>query len=485
MFNVIPGNFFTPLSSPNRIVYWDCICRLYSITEGQLAFGVERDVLADELQYYFEQDMAADIVDEDFAASDSRGKANGIIRRLEFYGWIEIDTDKSYIQRVNFRDYAVKIIRTLQDIQSGSRVEYQGYIYAIYSLVRVQTDNPGVVLLQIRENTDMLITGLKNLSTGIKGYIDELTKYSTVAEIMDTLFNDYIVNVVDKAYHRLLTSDNVSKFRPEIIERLESKSRSRRYVESAAAELAEIREIPPEDAEELVYRYLHEIIEAFRNMDDILDEINRKNTQYQKSAVNRAKFQLTGNEDVRGQLKELLSGIGEEIANENLDMGGIYRLEFLDGLVRLYSSSFMDENSFYSPVEGKKAFVPQKLQSSTVTEAERQRKFKAMAAKLERILSSEKIEEYVFLHMGSADYIYASDLPLETDEEFIKLIYVRLYGQRKNMKYTIETGVQAESGTRSSRAQTGGSAQNEPGGAAGEVCTGGYRFRNFTIRRKK
>ena len=32
---------------------------------------------------------------------------------------------------------------------------------------------------------------------------------------MDALFNDYIANVVDKAYHRLLTSDNVSKFRPE------------------------------------------------------------------------------------------------------------------------------------------------------------------------------------------------------------------------------------------------------------------------------
>lgn len=48
---------------------------------------------------------------------------------------------------------------------------------------------------------------------------------------MDVLFNDYIENIVDKAYHRLLTSDNVSKFRPEIIERLESKSHSKAYVE--------------------------------------------------------------------------------------------------------------------------------------------------------------------------------------------------------------------------------------------------------------
>ena len=74
----------------------------------------------------------------------------------------------------------------------------------------------------------------KNLNSNIKHYIDELTKHSTVAEIMDALFNDYITNIVDKAYHRLLTSDNVSKFRPEIIERLESKSRSQSYIEKGA-----------------------------------------------------------------------------------------------------------------------------------------------------------------------------------------------------------------------------------------------------------
>lgn len=42
MFHVIPGNFFTPLSSPNRIVYWECICKLFSTMEHQLSFGVEK-----------------------------------------------------------------------------------------------------------------------------------------------------------------------------------------------------------------------------------------------------------------------------------------------------------------------------------------------------------------------------------------------------------------------------------------------------------
>ena len=347
LFGIIPKEFFTPLASPNRLVYWDCLCRLFQAMSAQLSFGIEREILVDELQFYFEQNQAAEFEEDDINGMDSRKKANEMLRLLEKYGWLEVETDKSYVQRVNFYDYAVKVMKTLLEISDGRKVEYQGYIYTIYSLVRTNTDHPAVVLQQIRDNTDMLITGLKNLNSNIKHYIDELTKHKTVAEIMNALFNDYITNIVDKAYHRLLTSDNVSKFRPEIIERLEAHGHSSRYIAKTSEELAAIREIPVGQAEELVYQTLHEIVEAFRNMDDILAEINRKNTQYQRAAVNRAKFLLAGTEDVRGQMKEILLYIGEQMEQSQLDLNGIYEIEYLDNLVRLFGSSFIDEKSFY------------------------------------------------------------------------------------------------------------------------------------------
>ena len=458
MFHILPGNFFVPLSSPNRIVYWECICKLFSTMEHQLSFGVERDVLVDELEYYFDQTQAAEMEEDEFQALDSRGKANSMLRKLEFYGWIEVETDKSYVQRVNFKEYAVKIMKTLLEIAEGKQIEYQGYIYTIYSLVRSNTDHPGIVLLQILENTDMLITGLKNLNSNIKHYIDELTKHRTVAEIMDALFNDYITNIVDKAYHRLLTSDNVSKFRPEIIERLESKSRNKSYVAKAAQEIAGIREISVEEGQELVYRYLHEIIEAFRNMDDILMEINQKNTQYQRAAINRARFLLSGDEDVRGQLKEILLGLNEAVNEEQMDLGGIYRIEFLDGLIRLYGSSVMDSNSLYSPTEGRKEFVPQELVAEEPDLLLRQEKMRRITEKMQRILSPEKIGKYVDSQLGDNLEMRAAQFPLEKVEDFIKIIYIRLYGQRKNMNYTVESLKETEAG--------------------------GYRFKDFVIRRK-
>lgn len=458
MFQILPENFFVPLSSPNKTVYWECICKLFSVMKHQLSFGVEREVLVDELQYYFEQSVSADIVEEDFSGADSRGKANGILRRLEYYGWIEIETDKSYVQKVNFKEYSVRLMKTLLEIEGGKQIEYQGYIYTIYSLVRGTTDHPGVVLLQILENTDLLLTGLKNLNSNIKHYIDELTRHSTVAEIMDALFNDYITNIVDKAYHRLLTSDNVSKFRPEIIERLESKSRNKTYIEKASLEIAGLQEINLDTAKEQVYLYLHEVIEAFRNMDDILNEINKKNTQYQRAAINRAKFLLSGNEDIRGQLKDILLGMNEVINAEKMELGGIYEIGFLEQLIRIYSCNFLDESSFYSPIEGKKEFMPQQMHRKEPDMELRQEKMRHMMEKMQKILSPGKIDEYVNNYMENKEEILATELPLSNVEDFVKIIYVRLYGQRKNMKYRIETTEEKE--------------------------VNGFRFKDFRIRRK-
>ncbi len=459
IYAVTGASFFVPLSSPNKRVYWECICKLYSVMEYQLSFGIDRDNAVDELQYYFDENMAYDISDDEVTGKSTRDKANWMLRKLEAYGWIEIETDKSYNQRINFRDYSVKIMRTLLDIADGRQIEYQGYIYSIYSMVRSDTDRPGVVLLQILEDTRMLISGLKNLNSGIKKYIDELTKYKTPSEIMDVLFNDYIENIIDKAYHRLLTSDNVSKFRPEIIESLEGKSHDESYVEKAAVDIGEIREVSSEEARDLVYSYIHEIVSGFSGMDEILDEINRKNARYQRAAINRAKFYLIGGEDVRGQLKDIISVMGQVINEEEMDLGGIYRMEFMDGLVRLFSSMVIDGSSLYTPVEGKKVFKPVEIEDEIPDQDLRNEKISNMMRKLERALDTVKIDDYVLDQLSDKKQIKASEMPLESIEDFVKLIYVRLYGQRKTMSYIVE--------------------KND------RVTINGYSFDDFEIKRKE
>ena len=69
LFGIIPKEFFTPLASPNRLVYWDCLCRLFQAMSAQLSFGIEREILVDELQFYFEQNQAAEFEEDDTQTS--------------------------------------------------------------------------------------------------------------------------------------------------------------------------------------------------------------------------------------------------------------------------------------------------------------------------------------------------------------------------------------------------------------------------------
>ena len=86
MFHIIDERFFVPLASPNKLVYWECICKLFSVMDHQLSFGVDRDVVVEELQYYFEQTQAADFDEEEFQGKNARDKANWMLRKLENYG---------------------------------------------------------------------------------------------------------------------------------------------------------------------------------------------------------------------------------------------------------------------------------------------------------------------------------------------------------------------------------------------------------------
>lgn len=423
------------------------MAEVFSITGKQLSFGVERDIVTDRLEYYFDQNLAADIKgSEEYPSSfpessSSRDKANFIIRSLERYGWIYIDTDLSYVQRINFRDYAITFLKTLLDIESEKKAEYQGYIYTIYSLSQnlYKSGAEGHCLLEIEKNTDALVTGLKSLNANIKRYLDELTKHQTVQEIMKALLDDYYTNVVDKAYHRLLTSDNVSKFRPVILEKLETASHYTRFLNAATTQVAEIRELSPEEAREEVLETLHNVMEAFRQMDDILDEINKKNARYQRAAINRAKFLLTDSEDTRGQLKNIICRLNERIQECGADYNAVWELSEMDQLVRIFSWECLDINSLYSPVEGKKEFDPQDIDDSPVDREKRQEKYRQMMRKMEQVLSPKKINEYVDLLLQDRDSVKASALPLSEDETFIRLIYIRLYGVRKfTMHYEIE-----------------------------------------------
>lgn len=437
IFDIVPENYFSILSSPNKFMYIKIISLIYSLVQNGLSYGIDKEILIDEIEDYLNAINYEVVDEEEDEIKNNRDRANSLIRRLIETGWIYPENTSDYKVIINFHDYSITILESFIKIADRESLEYQGNIISIYTLL-YSKEKSGIVIKQVYENTKGIISGLKSLNANIKKYMDRLTKQKTPEEIMKEFFGNYTKEVIDKSYHRLKTSENISKYRPRIIEKLREDIDNNEFIESAAHFYKEDREIEDiNDAIILVKEIINNIIDAFEEFDDIMEEIDTKNTKYIKAAVTRAKFLLNNSKDITGNIKNILSYVNAQYKELELNLSKDY-LEEITAIFTLYSYNYIDENSLYIANEGKKSFKPNKLEKVIISEEERNKKLQAFKDKQEKQYSIKKVNNIVLDMLEGHEYINTSEIDINNIDDFIKIIYIRLYGNNPLAKYFIK-----------------------------------------------
>jgi len=441
LFEIVPQKFFSILASIKKENYSDCLFVLYRVISTNTSFGVDREIVVQALTDYFEGLEEKNIFqEEDESVKTSREEANFIIRKLEECGWIGIETTTSYHQFINFTDYAVAILETLDKLMKNERLEYQGYVYTIYSILfNSENTQHNIMLDQVFENTNKLINGLKTLNANIKKYIEEITKTKTAEEIMKLHFEGYAQDIIDKGYHRLKTSDNVSKFRPRIIDKLEEIKRNKELIQIICRQNIQMEKYPnAETANDGVHAQLNHIINSFYNMDQIIHEIDRKNAQYIRSSLTRVKYLLNSSKDLGGQITEILKYMVKKAEEDDLDSKEDY-IDEIEQLFSFFPQSFIDEKSIYVSTEGKKSFVPQSIDiENGITKKEREERIRALQERNRIRMSRENVDRYVLGLLKGNTSMNASMIPLEETRDFVRLIYILVYSKSKLVHYKIK-----------------------------------------------
>jgi len=448
LFNIMPEDFFKPLTSKYKTTYIDCLRLIYNTYKTELSFGVDREVILEELEHYFDnqssEEMVFDEEEDGEIAKDAKTKAYAILRRLKDCGWLEYELGNDHKINVNLFDYATTMIESFNKIIKNEEIEYQSLVSQIHGTLL----NPDAyakpyeyIIKPVIDNTEELIGGLKKLNTNIKKYIEGITNEKTTKEIIEDFFI-YHKDIGSKAYHRIKTSDNISHFRITIIERLYELLDKQELFQQAVLGYMEIEQVKEKaSAEDALKEKILNIIFAFKKYDDIILEIDHKHAKYIGSAVARAKFLLSNTNNAEGKISKILGYLAKEM---NRDTTLTINDEADDELLKIFNifpQGFMDNDSLYTIPITRKMYLPEQLSPTLgLSQEEREIRKLALQEKNKNRFSRKNINEYINELLMSKKAVLASTLPLENKRDLIRIIFINLYGNNPSSTYqTIKT----------------------------------------------
>lgn len=427
--------------SKHKRMYFDCIQLLYSSYRSELSFGIDKIIIVNVLEQYFEEQYT-DVIDFEetgYVVTSAHEKALTFLRYLRDCGWIEEEIGKDYSIKINLQDYAITIIEAFEKIIKNDETEFQSLISTIHTLLMREENYQKPYeykLKNVFENTNELILNLKKLNSNIKKRIDEVTQNKTAEEIIDHFFL-YHDEIASDAYHRLKTSDNVSYFRNSIQGKLKEFLNNNDLFLLAVDGFIKIEQVPAERAREELRQKIVEVLNAFYNYDSIMEEIDQKHSKYITTAVSRAKFLLSNTNNEEGKVTFLLKHLAEEMNNRENDIEEFD--EDIYHLFSIFSQNFLDNASLYVTPISKKINKPApRMERNKLSIEEREKKLQELKDQNKKRFSQNNIEKFIMENLKNKRIIYASNLPLITKRDFIRIIFVQLYGHSKHCTYQVK-----------------------------------------------
>ncbi len=433
LFDILPADFFKPLTSKYRQEYADCIMQLFNAFKPEISYGVNREIVVRELTDYFEADDAEMSFDDEVYVSDAREKANGVIAILKKCGWIEYEQETNHQINVILCEYAIPVIESMNRIIREEEAEYQGIISQIHASLQNEElySKPYELIIKgVQENTERLLSELKKLNASIKRHMDQQTNDMDAEEILNHFF-EYHRNIGSKAYLRMKTSENISYFRTAIIERIERMMESADIMERATAGYMEVEEVADQDqAYDEVLSMLIDIKSSFYRLDDIIEEIDKKHARYMRSAVMRARFLLATGNNLEGKLSRIMDLYVQQLnGGEETNLGELFSL---------YPQNYISPESLQTiPVVRKMDTVSPFSEHAGMNEADRLLYKEALKRKNRSRFSRKNINEYVVALLGDREEIPVTEVPVKSDRDLIRIIYISIYAGNRSNNYEI------------------------------------------------
>ncbi len=449
LFNIIPENFFNLLTGKNQKIYIACVGEVFKAYEQGSILGMDKriaqQVIIDYLDIHPEllldeevsEDKAEDYEytqdqeeQEEQEERSIREVANKVLKRLEECEWIDIDVNNDYVEMLNFRDYAITIIEALKTVSLDTYYgfgddeshEFRGYIYTVYSLLTHEQVEFAMVLDQVYRNTVAFVREIRKLDSRLKYYIRTIIENSEIRDLIHLLVN-YKVELVDQAYYRLKTSDNINKYKLSIVSTLERYQQDPFIIETIARDYLPKSKNNMELAKVKVNKKIDDMIDIYNALDSIIDEIDEKNKVYVNTTIAKIKFLLNDDKNIIGKLTTILKYTASEMKKYRTEQA----LKNIRGLFDISSHNQISNNSLYTPRGAYSRSIAQYLQDNELNPSVQLQE--AFYKEFETNYSEDVIKKYLSKFFEVRRSIKASELLSKdmSDEAVLRLLYILVY----------------------------------------------------------
>lgn len=436
IFNIVPKDFFNPLASQNKIIYFDCIKIIYDLTINEHAYSVEKKLVVEDLKDYLANRRIED--EDNNILIDPQSKASEIIRSLRRYGWIDEDYVGSVL-KISIPDYAQTFFESMLKIIREDEIEYKTSIHNIYSIIKNQDNfrEPySLVAKNINSIMQELIKSLKKLNTNIKKYIEKIVSQKTPKEVLEMLsrFKDEIMS---KAFKRVKNDGNINAFKVEILQRIEEIITDR-YLEFAINDCLnhESNIETAAQAKEKVKDIIYDVKQAFEVYDSIMANVDERYNSFLKSTAERCEFLLSTDDNLKGKINLILSNIIK--INEKNDNIELLYDTIISNSVNIYPQQILGNESLYVPrTKSKELEIAELGEVQLLSEDDRNKLIEQARIRQSLKFTLDNINTYIKNQIKENGRVMMSDLPCDDIRDEIRAIYIYLYGNNYSACYEI------------------------------------------------
>lgn len=430
IFNKIPENFFSILVSKNKNIYIDALFVLREAFKQEMTISRENIIsrlinnLEDE---FYQEDFSEEDETNELKDNNISSKAYFLLRKLKWAGWVEFEMQRdSFEENVIIPDYAIKFIDLLYSIVEEKQVEYNSYVFATYSSLKLASIEKGETynaIITAYNNTVQLINELKSLYNSLGRFHRKMCNQDNINEAINEHFFEY-KEYSDEMIFPRFTRDSVPRYKSPIRDMLSDILADKERLENTINIASKNSKYKSrEEAEDDILNKIRTVLEVYENIDSTMNQIEQKNTDYVRASVKRIQYLLTNDKELKGKLVNILKNSKHEKV-----------LEQMEKEVKLLRQEYISKDSIYlrSSNDKRKQGNPIALKETKELDSKTLYDF---AKSLENLYSNKKINDFMSKKFKDRPFINSNEIELKSVEDLILLILATIKADKSGKSF--------------------------------------------------